>query len=262
MEWLTGGAVVVGVGAVAPLSLGGWPRWLPAAACAGGAVAIEPGLAAGALAVPALVVAGLAVRGAPPLDGPRLLAGLWALVATGSLVCSCLGWSVLGQQEPFVRLTAVHFLFAGVGALTLAAAAGSTLALRCTAAAPPLVAVGFVTGWAAPQVGGALLLCLGVFATAASQLRGAAAPGPAPRRLLLLVSGLAVWAPMGLAVTWAAGQHWDVPALSIPAMLRWHGAPNAVLFVLCGLLALRVSGAGPCDVRAGARRTGAVGAVD
>jgi hypothetical protein len=261
MDWWIGGAVALGLGAVAPLSLGGWRWWLPAAACGVAAVALEPGLLAAALAAPALVAAALAVREAPPLDGPRLLAGLWALVAAGSLVCSCIGWSVLGQQEPFVRLTAVHFLFAGVGALTLATASGSTLAIRCTAAAPPIIALGFVTGWAAPQVGGAFLLCLGVFATAASQLRRAAAPGPAPRRVLLLVSGLAVWAPMVLAVAWAAGQHWDVPALSVPDMARWHGAPNAVLFVLCGLLAQRFAGAVPCDARAGARRTDVVGAV-
>jgi hypothetical protein len=60
------------------------------------------------------------------------------------------------------------------------------------------------------------------------------------RRLLLAVSGLAVWAPMALAVAWAAGQHWDVPALSIPAMVRWHGLPNAVGFVVAGLLAGRI----------------------
>ena len=261
MDWMIGGAVVLGLGAVAPLAAGGWRWWLPAAACGGVACGLGPGLLAGALAVPALLAALVAVREAPPLDGARLLAALWAVVATGALCCSCLGWSVLGQQEPIVRLTAVHFLFAGVGALTLAAASGSTLALRCTAAAPPVVAFGFVTGWAAPQVGGALVLCLGVFATAAAQLRQAAAPGPVPRRLLLLVSGLAVWAPMVLAVAWAAGQHWDVAALSIPAMVRWHGAPNAVLFVLCGLLAQRFPGTDPRDARVSARRTDAIRTV-
>jgi len=42
---------------------------------------------------------------------------------------------------------------------------------------------------------------------------------------------------MVLAVAWAAGQHWDVPALSIPAMERTHGVPNALAFVVGALLA-------------------------
>lgn len=40
---------------------------------------------------------------------------------------------------------------------------------------------------------------------------------------------------MVLAVAWAAGQHWDVPALSIDAMARTHGATNAIGFVACGV---------------------------
>jgi hypothetical protein len=45
---------------------------------------------------------------------------------------------------------------------------------------------------------------------------------------------------MVLAVAWAAGQHWDVPLLSVPDMVRTHGAANALGFVLCGLLARRI----------------------
>jgi hypothetical protein len=44
---------------------------------------------------------------------------------------------------------------------------------------------------------------------------------------------------MVLAVTWAAAQHWNVPALDIPAMARIHGSMNAVGFVGCGLLGYR-----------------------
>ena len=49
--------------------------------------------------------------------------------------------------------------------------------------------------------------------------------------------GVAIWIPMVLAVAWAAGQHWDIPALSIPAMERTHGLANSLAFVLGGLLA-------------------------
>jgi hypothetical protein len=62
------------------------------------------------------------------------------------------------------------------------------------------------------------------------------------RRVLLVVSGLAPWIPMGLAVAWAASNYWDVPALSIPDMARTHGVVN-VVFVVAGLLARRAPSA-------------------
>lgn len=241
---LIDGAVVAGLGLVAPLALARaswrWAAWPVAAGCAAAAMAVGPGAGpvAGLLVVPAIGAAAVASHDARAAgDGVRSLAAGWAIVASGALLTSVLGWRLLGQQEPIVRLTAVHFLFAGTGALTVAAATGSALAVRLTAAGPVLVAIGFVTGRALPQVGGAALLAVGVFTTAALQLRAATRPGRPVRRALLVTSGLAIWAPMALAVAWAAGQHWDVPALSVPAMVRWHGTPNAVGFVLCGLLA-------------------------
>jgi hypothetical protein len=86
-----------------------------------------------------------------------------------------------------------------------------------------------------------------VWTTATLQLRRAVVGrrdrGPA---VLLAVSGLAVWLPMVLAVAWACGQHWRVPALSVPDMARTHGLANALAFTLCGLVgrAARVPGAG------------------
>lgn len=46
---------------------------------------------------------------------------------------------------------------------------------------------------------------------------------------------------MALAVPWAGGQHWDVPALSIPDMARTHGLANALAFVGCGLVGQRLA---------------------
>lgn len=63
------------------------------------------------------------------------------------------------------------------------------------------------------------------------------------------MSGLAVWLPMVLAVAWAAGQHWDVPALSIPDMVRTHGLGNAIGFVLCGLAGRNLSVGRPIPPR-------------
>jgi hypothetical protein len=50
---------------------------------------------------------------------------------------------------------------------------------------------------------------------------------------------------MALAVAWAAGQHGDVPVLSIPDMARTHGVTNALAFTLCGLLGRRLAAAVP-----------------
>jgi hypothetical protein len=174
------------------------------------------------------------------------------VVASAWLVISRAGWQPTGISEPIVELTAVHFTYIGVGAITLAASGEATArgrrgrrvgaaAVVLTAGAPPLVAVGFVTGWAVPQVVGAVLMTIGVWCTAGLELqRSFGARLRLPTRALLLVSGLAVWVPMVLAVAWAAGEHWDVPALSIPDMVRTHGAVNAICFIGAGLLAMRL----------------------
>ena len=115
------------------------------------------------------------------------------------------------------------------------------VAVGATAVAPPLVAIGFTTHAGVPQVGGAVLMTIGVWCTGLLQLGRARAPGRPAARTLLTVSGLAIWVPMVLAVAWAAGEHWDVPALSIPDMARTHGVTNALGFALCGLLARAAS---------------------
>jgi hypothetical protein len=245
-------AVIVGLAVVAPLALGGWRRWALAACLAAVALALPRGLMAGLVSSGSAAIAAVVLLERASMAGPvacwrrddtvRVLAGTWAFVATGSLVVSRLGLIPFGIHEPIVQLTAVHYLFAGVGALALAGGMRSTGAVAITAAAPPVVAIGFVTGWAAPQVGGAALMAAGVFAIAALELRAALTDrrSPVARRVLLMISGLTVWAPMILAVAWAAGQHWNVPALSVPDMVRWHGLPNALGFVIAGLAACRV----------------------
>ena len=243
--------VLAGVAVVLPLALGGpIAAWLAAAAAVGVSFLLERGVVAGALVVPVAVTAATiavaTVRRRGPLmfwtrlDAVRVLACGWALVAAGSLIVSRLGWTPLGQHEPIIELTAVHYLYAGSAALVLAGWTGRLLPIVLTAAAPPIVAIGFVTGSAVPQVGGAVVMAVGVCTTATLQLRTVFdASLSRGRRVLLAVSGLSIWAPMVLAVAWAAGQHWSVPILSIPDMARTHGAANAAGFVLCGLLARR-----------------------
>lgn len=257
--------VMLGVGMVLPFSIGGPRRWWAAAAVAAFvSFLVRPGLA-GLFALPFVVVCAAValreLRAAGPLfwwrtsDAVRVVACGYAVVASLALVQSRFGADFIGVGEPIVELTAVHFMFAGSAALVLAGAtqpgedrfwrwAGAG-ALGFTAVAPPVVATGFVTGAAAAQVGGAVLMTAGVWLTATLQLRRAIVDRgiASSQRALLAVSGLAVWAPMVLAVAWAAGQHWDVPALSIAGMVHLHGVPNAIGFCVCGLLAHRLGAA-------------------
>lgn len=248
--------------------------WLLVAGCVAGSCLVDAGsLVAAVLALTwpawglAVVALELGRAGAPSTwsqsTAVRMLIGGYSLVAASWFALSRMAVAPLGIHEPIVELTAVHFTYVGVGALVLARAAAdqasgssgrwlSRAALGLTAGAPPVVAVGFVTGVGVAQVGGAVLMSLGVFATATLQLIEArrATMQPATRALLGL-SGLAVWAPMVLAVAWAAGQHWDVPALSIPDMVRTHGTLNALGFIGAGLLGRHLSAIDPDRRRQG-----------
>ena len=85
-------------------------------------------------------------------------------------------------------------------------------------------------------------MTIGVWSTAALQLRTALSRGWSPAGALLGISGLSIWVTMILAVAWAAGQHWNVPALSVHDMARTHGLTNAVAFCLAGLTARHLDG--------------------
>ena len=97
--------------------------------------------------------------------------------------------------------------------------------MGCTVLAPPIVAAGFTTRAGIPQVGGAVLMTIGVWCTGLLELGGARALQRPAARVRLTASGLAIWAPMVLAV--AAGEHWDVPALSIRCRPRRGGRRRA-----------------------------------
>jgi hypothetical protein len=252
--------VVFGVAVVLPLVFGGsaW-RWRVAAVGAAVSFVLPRGPAASVCVMPFVVVTtfaafsrvrdGGAVRLWTAEHVLGVLASAYAGVAAGSLVVSRLGWTPFGISEPIVELTAAHYTYAGAAGVTLVVAARrrapsgwrrfSDMAALLVAAAPPVVALGFFTVAALPQVGGAVLLTGGVWATAVLQLREARRLSRGTSRFLLCVSSVAVVASMVLAVDWAAAEHWPLPALSIPDMARTHGIANAFGFVLCGLLARR-----------------------
>jgi len=258
---------LVGFVVVLPIVIGEL-RWWWAAAVATTAVAFLLPRGSAAIAVCPLVAAVSAVlvqrlRAAGPVFlwdlrfAAEVLALVYGAVAALAVLQSRSGIAIFDVHEPFVELTAVHFAFAGTGALYLSArcvdqrpASQFARAAVCmTAVAPPVVALGFVTGGALPQVGGAILMAIGVWTTATLQLRDAFRSGvQRGEAALLLISGVAIWAPMILAVAWAAGQHWEIPILSVHDMARTHGLVNAFAFVLCGLVARRAA-AGVADVR-------------
>lgn len=259
-------AVVAGAALVLPAALpAGRRAWPVVAACSAAALALSPSPWAGVLAAPwvlvALWVVAHAAGGAwddlrggllPSPDARLLAAGsvalaAWAAVAGIALVDTAVGRSWLGFGEPILRLTVVHFTFAGVGATALALAALQQRATAVRAAglvlvvvAPPIVGLGFSTGAAVAQIGGPLLMAAGVYLVAAATVGDGWVARREARGALLLVSGLAVWVPMVLAVAWALAPHTGGPSLSVPDMVRLHGGAQALGFVGCGLLGRRL----------------------
>lgn len=250
--------VLLGAMVVVPRAtlLLGWPQppgvpLLGSWAALAVGLAADPGPVAGALMVPwVLAVVVTVARSLLPLripptfgDALPIAAGAWAVVGAVSAPVSGWGLTAFGIEEPIVRLTAVHYLVAGLGATTLGwriAREGGRLSIvgaTMTAAVPPVVALGFITRNAVPQVGGAVLLTVGVYLIAVSGIRCLPTlRGRAPKAFQV-ISSASVAAPMVLAVFWAAAQHADVPSLSIPDMARMHGTLNGVGFIGFGLTA-------------------------
>jgi hypothetical protein len=261
---LIDGILLLGVGAVFPLALGHPRRWAVVTVAVAASLVVPSGPGAAVLAMVWLVVAAYGLVGALRIAAaskvePALLAIVmapaFACVAAVAFASSRGNVSLFGIGEPIVELTAVHFTYAGVGAVALAGVVARThhlagaVAVVVTVSAPPIVALGFLLEHPVPQVGGAVLMTTGVLVIAALQLVDVrAALGAA--RSLLVVSSLAPWIPMALAVAWAASLYAEVPALSIPDMVRTHGTMNAV-FVVAGLVARTFQGLlhadGPTD---------------
>ncbi|MCA3015161.1 MAG: YndJ family transporter [Myxococcaceae bacterium] len=240
------GCLVAGVGVVLPLALRRpFTPFLAAALGVAASLAVAPGWPA---ALPLAPWVALSLREVAQALARRRLAPLFlggfSLTAALALIAARLGWTLFGVREPLVTLTAVHFTYAGVGTLALAVRAveqrpqaSRRLAGLLLMGAPPFTAVGFLTGLALFQVGGAVAMSLGVLAVAVFNAREARRRARWSRRLLF-GSAVAPWAAMALAVAWAANQHWpQVPALGVPDMVPTHGVLNAFGFVLAGHLA-------------------------
>lgn len=240
-------ALVTGVAFVLPLALRDKHLpWTLAAAGVAVSLSLEPGALAALFVGPWLV---LTVR-----SGLLALASRtpWVAMAAGfagtaalALITSRLEVTLFDIREPIVKLTALHFTYAGAGTLTLALRLHEARRSRLTLGtlvlvfvAPPVVATGFIFKLALAQVGGACLMTLGVWLVAAQQVRDVARAEQRWARTAWAVSCLSPLVAMVLGVSWAAAQYWpSVPALTVPDMVPTHGALNAFGFVLCGHLA-------------------------
>ena len=237
-------ALVLGVALVMPLALrGALASWLPAAVGVLISLVLPAGPLAGLFVAPWVlltVVAG--VRALLRREAwPALVAG-FAGTASLALLASRLELTLFGINEPIVKLTALHFTYAGAGTLALALrlhelrpGRWSSTARVLVLLAPPLVASGFVTRSALGQVGGACVMTAGVWLVALLQWPDARS---GPRRWGWRVSCFSPLVAMVLGVAWAASQYWPwIPALIVPDMVPTHGGLNAFGFVLCGHLA-------------------------
>lgn len=184
--------------------------------------------------------------------GMAALAGHAALVylAVGGIWLLFARWGrpLLGYQEPWVSLTAVHFHVLPLAALTIAALTGARLAAVSPApgrtfpvlagmlvTAPAVVALGFLTAvWV--EALGAILLATGLAGIGLlGLLRGLRGLRPPAARLAIGASYAVAFLTMLLAVLYPLGRLGGGMWLTIDAMIRFHGWLNALVFGWLGL---------------------------
>lgn len=172
-----------------------------------------------------------------------IAAGLaFPLVGSGWLLCDRLALEPLGFSPLIVLLTATHFHHAGwtlpltAGLLARGFAAETIEPWRATAVvvviAVPLVALG-ITFSPLLELLAAWLTAAGGIAVAIGLLRRANTLATLPAMLSAL-AGSSLLAGMSFAASYAVGEYAGTPWPDITAMIRMHGAVNALGFGLLG----------------------------
>lgn len=179
-----------------------------------------------------------------------IAAGLaFPLVGSGWLLCDRLALEPLGFSPLIVLLTATHFHHAGwtlpltAGLLGRGFASEATEPWRAIAVliviAVPLVALG-ITFSPLLELFAAWLTAAGGIAVAIGLLRRANTLSLIPAMLSAL-AGSALLAGMSFAASYAVGEYAGTPWPDITAMIRMHGAINALGFGLLGAWAWHLS---------------------
>lgn len=239
---------------------------LEPAAAVGAVVSLtlEPCAATSLFVLPWLVFSALvAVSGATSLRkssdaSARAQSAGWLLLFFGGLWLwlSRAALDPLGQGNVGVLLMAVHFHFAGFGALVLMsklaqqlgelAAAGKAPTVLSKAASPAPYGLAFgvvlaaagISGAAVLGVLGSLLVSLALLAQAYVCLFYLTRhQGGMLGKGLLLISALSILISMPLAGLWALSRLLQISLLDFSWMLRVHGMANGHGVVLAGLLA-------------------------
>ena len=242
----------------APFAIWQPPRWATffAASLAAVAVALNSGWQAAIIALPwtLLTVTFAAANclrmrkfhasSAQPLLS--IAAVLFLAVGGLWLFASCAGADPFGFGEPIVRLTAVHFHYAGFVLTAIAARIAQwfarpavTTTMFAVFAGIPFVALGITLRSPAWELAATLLLASAAITLAVLQLV-AAVQSRNPQALALLgIASVSLCTAMVLAFLYAFGRFRDSPMLDIPTMIATHGLLNAVGFSLFGLLGWR-----------------------
>jgi hypothetical protein len=213
------------------------------------ALALMSGVAAGTLVLPwaafsagvfALASLDILRDGIPPR--PRRLTGWVAagflVVGAASLLADRSGYPLLGFGPTIVLLTAVHFHVAGfvlttAGLMTLPDRwrLPRALPIAAVVVGSPLTALGFlglaIAGWI-----GAVLVAVGGLGIGLATVRDARQVTSGAIRMAQLVGGATLFVTMPLAVAFATGTTYGVPALDIPAMAATHGTLNVLGFAI------------------------------
>lgn len=242
----------------------------PGAALLGGAsLLLKPNPLAGGLAcVWLLYTALLALIGLCQLQATRnhslaetslALALVYLPIGGAWLVASRLGLRPLGFSPTTVELTAVHFHYIMLAALILTGLLGRAmqdfalgrprqlyrLAAVGMLIAPLLVAAGItltqVTGSHVVESCSASLLALSLLGVSLLSLRYLAPTTQPPlARSLLVISSVAVFFTMLLAVAYAVGAATGAWTITVSQMIVAHGWINALAFGFCGLMGWRL----------------------
>ena len=174
-----------------------------------------------------------------------MIAFLYLPIGAAWATASCFQWQPMGFDATIVRLTGVHFHYAGFGLAIIAAnvLAGSLSRISWFVASGILIAVWLVaigiTASPVLEVVGAVWLANSCFALAIMQLRLALTSRSSKLLTLFGISSVSIMSGMTLAMVYAISEFTSQQWIGIPMMIPTHGLTNAFGFVLCGLLGCR-----------------------
>ncbi len=175
-------------------------------------------------------------------------------VGAAWLVAERFGWAPFGFGGTVARLTAIHFHYAGFALLTFAAMTGRALppsdcavfriCAGCLLTGIPLVAAGIVQsrhGISTLSLAATALLTVGVWLLGFLACTRVAGRQRGPVRVLLALASVAGAVAMGLALLYAIGGKFGLPAIAMPMMWQTHGLLQAFGFCFGGLFAWRLA---------------------